>query len=484
MAGGLAGGAAAILAACGETEIVERIVTQVVKETIVETIEVERIVEVEAVRDVEGGRDVAYEAAAVDWRKYAGQEINVLGVQGFVTTWQQGLLSEFEELTGVTVNYELLGEIQLFDKTNLELTSRSANYDLFWSAAFNIPRWLSGGLIQDLAVYINDPEKTDLEWYDFDDLHPSVRGAVSAGPEVGALPFDAVTHGLFYRQDVFEEKGITDLPTSMDEMEEVAAKLHDPDNNFYGISLRGAFLQIMYPAFPYTYGGGYLNDAWEPIMDSPESMAGTQKYVDLVTKYGPPGSSTKIWRDVLEDFRGGTSGMLPDTFGFTPAFEAADASSIVGKAGVTYFPGVEPGSKGEHGFWTWTVCMNAFSERKDPAWLYMQWASSKLTALRFALLRWVTARKWVTEQAVWQDVVKDKNFGEWPTVFGYGIATARPDYLVTSINGRPIPEAQDILRTQGIEVSSMVAGEKSVEDGSKATADAVRDLMTNAGYYS
>ncbi len=484
LSAGLAAGAAAILAACGET--VEKIVTVEVEK--VTTIEVEKIVtqlvEVEAARAVEGSADVSYEAASLDWTRYAGSQINILGVNGFVTNWQQGLSEEFEELTGIKLNYELLGETQLFDKTNLELTSRSNNYDLFWSAAFNIPRWLDGGLIQDLSGYLNDPDYTDIEWYDWEDVHPSVRGAVTAGSEIGALPFDAVSHGTFYRADIFEEKGITDLPTTMDELEETAARLNDPDNNFYGISLRGGFLQIMYPAFPYTYGGGYLSDSWESIVDSPESIAGTQKYVDLVTKYGPPGSSTKIWRDVLEDFSGGISGILPDTFGFTPAFENPETSSVVGKVGVTYLPGLNPGEKGEHGFWTWTVCMNNFSERKDPAWLYMQWASSKLTALRFALLRWVTARKWVTQQKVWQDVVNPKNFGQWPVVFGHGISTARPDYLVTSVNGRPIPEAQDILRIQGVEVSSMIAGEKSVADGSAASAAAVTNILEGAGYYS
>ena len=59
--------------------------------------------------EVEGPQDVSYEAANVDWRKYAGQEINVLGVNGFVTQWQQGLLPEFEQITGIKVNYELLG---------------------------------------------------------------------------------------------------------------------------------------------------------------------------------------------------------------------------------------------------------------------------------------------------------------------------------------------------------------------------------------
>ena len=489
---GMVGGASAILAACGETVEVERIVTQVVEKevevvrevTVEVEIPVERMVEVEVVREVEGPQDVSYEAANIDWRKYAGQEINVLGVNGFVTQWQQGLLPEFEQITGIKVNYELLGETQLFDKTNLELTSRSANYDLFWSAAFNIPRWLAGGLIQDLSGYLTDPDHTDIEWYDFGDIHPSVRGAVTAGDEIGAVPFDAVSHANFFRADKFEEAGIQDPPNTMEEYEETAARLNDPDNDFYGISLRGGFLQIMYPAFPYTYGGGYLDDEWRSTVNSPESLAGTQKYVDMVTKYGPPGSSTKIWRDVLEDFRGGLSGMLTDTFGFTPGFEDVNASKVIGTVGAHYIPGLTADEYGEHGFWTWTVTMNNFSEKKDPAWLYMQWASSRLTALRFALLRWVTARNWVTQQSVWQDVVSDKNFGQWPVVFGHGISTARPDYLVTSVNGRPIPEAQDILRIQGIEVSSMVAGEKSVEEGSESSFQQVQNLMEQAGYYS
>jgi ABC-type glycerol-3-phosphate transport system substrate-binding protein len=421
-------------------------------------------------------------AAKIDWQQFKGHTIRVLGVQAFPANWQKDMLPEFEKLTGIKVVYEQLGENQLHEKAVLELSSRSSNFDLIWTGAFFVARWLAGRQIVDLREYLDNPKLTDKAWYDYEDIYPSVRNALTAGNRIGAIPFDAVTHALFYRKDVFDKEGIK-VPKTMDELEEVAKRLTKKSENFYGISLRGAFLQIMFPAFPYTYGGGYLNDKFEPIINDPKSVAGTEKYVRLVREYAPIGSATKIWSDVLEDFRGGLSAMLIDTFGFTPQFEVKDQSKVVGKVGVADVPGLTADKPGESGYWTWCVVMNALAKEKGPAWLYMQWASSKKTALQFALRRWVTARKWVTEQKEWQNEVKPKNFGQWHDVFLSGIQRARPDYLVTSKGGRPIPEAEEILKTVAIEVSAAIAGQKTAKQGCEDAAKAIRSSMERAGYY-
>jgi ABC-type glycerol-3-phosphate transport system substrate-binding protein len=60
---------------------------------------------------------------------------------------------------------------------------------------------------------------------------------------------------------------------------------------------------------------------------------------------------------------------------------------------------------------------------------------------------------------------------------------ARGDYLVTEVGGTPIPEAVEIIKKTQIEVSSAIAGQKTVEQAMNDAQRGVRQTMEKAGYY-
>ncbi|MFQ9703560.1 MAG: ABC transporter substrate-binding protein [Enterocloster clostridioformis] len=75
---------------------------------------------------------------------------------------------------------------------------------------------------------------------------------------VGALPLYSSVQLMFYRKDVFEEKGVK-VPTNYDELLDVCGKINDPANNFYAIACRGEDSSyVQFSPFLYGFGGAYL----------------------------------------------------------------------------------------------------------------------------------------------------------------------------------------------------------------------------------
>ena len=80
-----------------------------------------------------------------------------------------------------------------------------------------------------------------------DDYHADVPANVTVGYNFpqnpdghhASIAFDSNTKLMYYRQDKFDEAGITSVPTTWEETIEVCKALHDPDNDIYGFVTTG-----------------------------------------------------------------------------------------------------------------------------------------------------------------------------------------------------------------------------------------------------
>ena len=146
-------------------------------------------------------------------------------------------------------------------------------------------------MVNILNDFGNDPN------YDLNDIFQLVRNGLSANGNLYAVPLYSETSFTFYRTDVFKAAGVK-VPTEQityTEFREMVAKVHDPDNGVYGTCQRGkagwgenmAFIGPLGNAF----GARWFDQDWNPQLDSPEWHAAVNYYVDLMTKYGPPGAT-------------------------------------------------------------------------------------------------------------------------------------------------------------------------------------------------
>lgn len=116
-----------------------------------------------------------------------------------------------------------------------------------------------------------------------------------------SVPVTGWISGIWYRTDVFEEKGL-EPPTTWENILAAAKALHDPANKKYGIMIsseEGSFTQQTFQQFALSNEAYLFDSEGNPTFDSPEMKEAIEFYNELY-QYSLPGSNgTTEVRDAM-----------------------------------------------------------------------------------------------------------------------------------------------------------------------------------------
>ena len=101
-----------------------------------------------------------------------------------------------------------------------------------------------------------------------------------------------------------------------------------------------------------------------------------------------------------------------DSDHYVAYFESMEHSSQVGRIGYA-LPPAGPGGLRLPNLWTWSLVMNARSSRKQAAWDFIQWASSRSFLLRSAF----EGNMNPTRRSVWDDEAFVRHTRPWGTFY-------------------------------------------------------------------
>jgi sorbitol/mannitol transport system substrate-binding protein len=212
-----------------------------------------------------------------------------------IATVNNGHMIEMQKLTGhfekanpdIKVKWVTLEEGTLRQRVTTDIATKGGQFDVMTIGMYEAPIWGKKGWLHELN-FGND--------YDVNDILPAMRGGLSADGKLYAAPFYGESSMIMYRKDLTDKAGMSmpDNPT-WGHVADVAKAIHNPDNGVYGICLRGkpgwgdnaAFITTMANSF----GARWFDENWKPQLTSPEWNHAVSFYVDLLTKYGPPGST-------------------------------------------------------------------------------------------------------------------------------------------------------------------------------------------------
>ena len=121
----------------------------------------------------------------IDWRQLEGKSIEIGLVRHPMTDSILPLVSEFEKLTGISVGFEVLSEVQFREKLLVDLASHAGIYDVYNTGPRYSWKYYSAGWLQPLNSYLNDPKLTDLAAYDLDDFFPLMLASARWTGEFG-----------------------------------------------------------------------------------------------------------------------------------------------------------------------------------------------------------------------------------------------------------------------------------------------------------
>ena len=320
--------------------------------------------------------------AEPQWKKYAGTTIEANLIKGPRGELLQKYAGEFTELTGIKVGSEVIPEQQQRQKAVIELASGRPSFDVI-HVSYHVQKrqFEKAGWLADVSGFMKDPNLTaaDLTESDF-----SAAGLQFAKPDNGpmhSLPWSVDYFILYYNKELFAKKNVA-VPKTFDEMVAAAETLTDAREGVYGFvgrGLRNANMTL-WTNFFLNYGGEFLDAKGNILTDGPEAIEATKLYQRLLTKVAPPGVAGFNWMESMAAFTQGRAAMWIDGVGWAPPLEDPNASRIVGKVGYTLVPA---GPKGQYSAtYGDGIGIAQASKNKEAAWLYCQWAVSKLMGAR------------------------------------------------------------------------------------------------------
>ncbi len=395
----------------------------------------------------------------------------------------QKLTPEFEKANpGIKLKWVTLEEGTLRSRVTTDIATKGGQFDVMTIGMYETPIWGKKGWLKEL--------KPDAA-YDVDDLLPAMRNGLSVDGKLYAAPFYGESSMLMYRKDLTDKAGITfpERPT-WEQVRDAAAKIHNPPN-VYGICLRGkpgwgdnmAFLSTMANSF----GAQWFDMSWKPQLESKPWKDAVTFYVDLLKKYGPPGSSANSFNEILALYNEGKCGMWIDATIAASFITDPKQSKVADKVAFAQGP-YSATEKGANWLWAWALAIPAGTKNADAAQKFITWATSKdyinLVGKTNGWGRVPTG----TRKSTYANPEFQKA-AVFAAAEKKAIDTANPNDSTlpkspyVGVQFAAIPEFQAIGIAVGQQMSAALAGKVTVDAALKASQAAADREMRKGGYY-
>ena len=391
--------------------------------------------------------------------------------------------SEYEKETGVKLNWLVLDENTLRQRVTTDIATKGGQFDIVTIGLYETPIWGKQGWL----VPFDDLPAS----YDANDILPTVKDALSYQGHLYSVPFYAESAMTFYRKDLFQKAGLTmpEHPT-WTQITEFASKLDDKANGVSGICIRGlpgwgenmALLGLV----GNVYGGVQFDMNWKSAVNSDAWNKAINAYVNLATKYGPPGVVGNGFNENLNLMSEGKCAIWNDATVAAGLLFDPKRSKVADKLGFAQNP-IETWDKGGAWLWAWSLGIPSSSQHAAEAKKFIEWATSKEYINMIGEKEgWVTippgTRKSTYENPKYLAAAP---FAK-PTLEAIESAsltnnTAVPKPYV-GINFPIIPEMQSINNFLGQEIAAALTGKMSVKDALDAAAANADKITKKAGY--
>jgi multiple sugar transport system substrate-binding protein len=418
---------------------------------------------------VEPTKEPTLETPTFDWKKHAGESITVFSAEQPVTQLLQEMLPEFEELTGIKVDYQVMTEDQHSEKKLIALQAGSDEFDVYQILPSREgPTYTNAGWLEPLDDYIANQLPPD---YDFEGIGKGALDGMKFGGKTYCLPINIEGAVLYYRTDLFEQNNIP-LPTTAAGIEE-AAKALKPllPEGVYPITVIGAALPMFYDYSPIIHGyyEGYIVDG-KPTFDQDAVKESMRLYISLATTYGPPGVVDMSWGQTAALFLSGGAAMMIQAVDQTLYMDDPTQSSVVGKVGLMAMP---PGPYGDHpAVISWALGINPNSSKKDAAWYFIAWASGKTTEDKMQLKGLPSPRPSSWEQQAWKDQLTSPLLNQFSAAMSHMIQVGQPN-----IGPEGVADQPGVRRAMGAVFQKVMLGESTLEEGAAEVNQVILSYM-------
>jgi multiple sugar transport system substrate-binding protein len=407
--------------------------------------------------------------SAFDWKRFKGERVEVSLVANPRSTLLFQYHKEFEELTGIRVGAEQIPEQQHRQKFAIEFASGKPSFDVI-NISLHVNKLQVGRArwCTDLRPLIGDASMTAPE-LDMADFGPAaVAYSTQADGRLDTLPLDVDHFILYANKDLLAAKNVA-VPQTFDELYTAAKSLTDPAKQQYGFvgrGLRNANMTLWSSFLLGTQQRDMIDANRKLITDTPDAIAATQQYARLMRDCAPPGANSFNWNECQTTFMQGRAAFWIDGVGYAAPLEDPKRSRVAGKLGYELVP-AGPAHRHSAFFCTGLGIAEA-SQRRGPAWFYIQWVLNKQNQLRM-LSTGAGAPTRLSAYAN-SDALKGSTFPQqYFTTLAESIRIARPGLPEIG----PVTEFRDTI---GSALVNVLGGADAATELKKAT-DAFRPVL-------
>lgn len=311
-------------------------------------------------------------------------QLRIMADAAYGNAWQKTMVPEFNKnYPHIHVTIDPVPYTELLAKAMLDATAATPTYDILVLDDPWTPQVASTGALLDLRKETAQWTGPDYDWDDFN------------GAPLAATQWDGVQYGvpmrsnmllMFFNKTLYDKAGLPH-PTpdlTWDQYMEQAPKLVQ-DTNGDGIVdawaigtyfKRDPLTPTIWQSILNANGGQLLDDAGKPAFNGEIGIASLKTHTELL-QYAPPGAVSHGYSEALEAFRQGqvaTSFMWGSVYR-NSAVDPATTTLTPDQVGLQVLPvGAKIGGS-NRGIASGTI--SAKSEKKQAAWTFLQWFSSK-----------------------------------------------------------------------------------------------------------
>ena len=285
--------------------------------------------------------------------------------------------SLFTAKSGIKVKYTILDEGKLRQVTTRDVGSGGKAFDAVMIGPYEAPQFGVAGLLKDLTPLAKGDSA-----YNYNDLIPAVRNALSASGHLYAAPFYGESSFLMYRKDILAKNGVK-LPLHPTWQQVAAAARKIKTSSMAGICLRGkpgwGDLGAAFTTVLNTFGGTWWSakpngQPDKAQVDQPAFKDALDFYATLVQDAGEKDAANSSFNECLTQYQAGKVAMWYDATVAAGTLEATD-SPVKGKNGFAFAPVFKTKSSGW--LWSWALAIPKSSPDPSDAWKYIAWATGK-----------------------------------------------------------------------------------------------------------
>jgi multiple sugar transport system substrate-binding protein len=275
------------------------------------------------------------------------------------------------------VSFEILklSGSSLFEKSVIDMRSKSGTYDLVLIDDPNAPQFQEVGWLANLDDLYAKKGLT----VDSDFIKPALDlGRYPYGDKgpLFTLPFAGNVELFAYRTDLFAKYGFGE-PTTWTELLKAVKTIDANERGVDGVVFRGSkgnpIVTGFLPIF-WAFGGKVLDEQGKVRINSPEGLAAMKYFLEL-SKYAPEGVTMYQSAQVRDALYAGTAAVVPEVWpGWIGNLENEKESFVVGKVKVTKHPSEVQKSSPMIG--AWLVAIPVSSRQHEAAFDFMLFLTS------------------------------------------------------------------------------------------------------------